>query len=120
MLHGSCHCGAVRVEVDAKPSSLTECNCSICHRYGARWAYCTRESAHVACEPDAVTAYLCNDRVIEFYHCNTCGCLTHYESVEKSPNSRIAVNARVMSPAEWADVPIRLLDGAKTWTYVVR
>jgi hypothetical protein len=119
MLQGSCHCGAVRIEVDAKPASLTECNCSICHRYGARWAYYTRDSARVA-GTGAITAYLCNDRVIEFYHCNTCGCLTHYEDVEKSLTSRIAVNARMMAPAEWADVPIRLLDGAATWTYVVR
>jgi hypothetical protein len=30
----SCHCGAVRLEVDAELSGLTECNCSICARSG--------------------------------------------------------------------------------------
>ena len=30
----------------------------------------------------------------------------------------MAVNARLMTPAEIADVPIRQLDGASTWTYL--
>jgi hypothetical protein len=64
------------------------------------------------------TAYLWNDRVIEFYHCNECGCVTHYESVEKSPRSRVAVNARMLSPAEIAGARIRTFDGAKTWKYL--
>ena len=35
----SCHCGSVRLEVDAPPSEVTECNCSLCRRYGVLWAY---------------------------------------------------------------------------------
>ena len=35
----SCHCGSVRLEVDSPPSEVTECNCSICRRYGVLWAY---------------------------------------------------------------------------------
>ena len=30
----------------------------------------------------------------------------------------MAVNARLMAPGEIADVPIRHLDGASTWTYL--
>lgn len=29
MLRGSCHCGAIQIEVDRKPRRLTSCNCSI-------------------------------------------------------------------------------------------
>ena len=39
MLTASCHCGAVQVCVPRKPRSLTNCNCSICRRYGVLWAY---------------------------------------------------------------------------------
>jgi hypothetical protein len=35
-----CHCGSIRLEVDAPPSEVTECNCSLCRRYGVLWAYC--------------------------------------------------------------------------------
>ena len=118
MLTGSCHCGAVHIEVAHKPESLTECNCSICHRYGARWAYYTRSTARVICSPEAETAYVWGDRTIEFYHCSTCGSLTHWESVEKLPDSRMGVNTRIMQQDQLADVPVRKLDGASTWEYL--
>ena len=118
MLSASCHCGAVKIEVSRKPKSLTQCTCSICRRYGARWAYCTRKTARVLSDQKAETAYSWNDKVIEFYHCNTCGCLTRYESTEKSNDSRIAVNARMMSPQDIDDVSVRTFDGADTWKYI--
>jgi hypothetical protein len=37
MLYASCHCGAVLLEIARKPRQLTECNCSICRRYGGLW-----------------------------------------------------------------------------------
>jgi hypothetical protein len=35
MIVGSCHCGAVRLEVDAPPDVVTDCACSICRRKGS-------------------------------------------------------------------------------------
>ena len=34
---GSCHCGRVSFEVQAKLDYVVECNCSICRRRGALW-----------------------------------------------------------------------------------
>ena len=39
MLTGSCHCGAVQIQVASKPRQLTSCNCSICRRNGGVWGY---------------------------------------------------------------------------------
>ena len=118
MPFASCHCGAVTIHIDSAPESLTECNCSICRRYGALWAYFTRETAEVECAPDATGAYVWNDRVIEFRHCRTCGCLTHYEDVDRSPDGRVAVNARMLDPAAIEGIPVRRFDGAETWKYL--
>lgn len=118
MLHASCHCGDVKIAVASRPRSLTECTCSVCRRYGARWAYCTRSTASVHCDPAKVSAYVWGDKSIEFYHCNNCGCLTHYESVDKLDDSRIAVNARMLPPSDTAGIRIRTFDGAKTWKYL--
>lgn len=114
---GSCHCGAVRIELAHAPKTVTQCNCSVCRRYGSLWAYYNRETARIAFAPGAVTAYSWGDRELEFYHCNRCGCLTHYESVQKRPESRIAVNSRMLDPADVAGVPVRYFDGAETWKY---
>lgn len=118
MVKASCHCGAVQIELLRKPRSLTRCTCSICHRYGALWAYCTRKTASIAFTPGAVSGYRWGDESLEFYHCTRCGCLTHYESVDKKGDGRIAVNARMISPAAVADVPVRTFDGADTWKYL--
>lgn len=118
MLTATCHCGAVRIEIARKPVRLSRCTCSICRRYGAHWAYYTRKSVKVMCSPGAIKAYGWGDRTIEFYHCTTCGCMTHYESVDKTPDSRIAVNARMMSPEDIAGIRVRTFDGASTWKYL--
>ncbi len=118
MIKASCHCGAVQIEVDALPRSLTQCTCSICRRYGALWAYRTRKTARVVSESECENKYMWNKKLIEFYHCNTCGCLTRYESVEKSENSRIAVNARMMAPEDIENINVRTFDGANTWKYI--
>ena len=118
MLSASCHCGAVRIEIDRRPQSVTRCTCSICHRYGAQWAYYTRKSVCVSAQEGILAAYVWGDKTIEFYHCTRCGCVTHYESVEKNDDSRIAVNARTMSPADIEDVPLRTFDGGSTWKYL--
>jgi hypothetical protein len=118
MRTATCHCGAVKIEMSGMPDSVTQCTCSICRRYGARWAYCTRKTAIVTSAPDATTAYLWGDREIEFHHCRICGCLTHYESVEKTDDSRIAVNARMLPPGDMEGVRIRTFDGADTWKYL--
>lgn len=118
MLTASCHCGAVSLEIDEKPESLTECTCSICHRLAAQWAYYTRLQVRVIDPQGLSTAYLWGDKCIEFYHCGVCGCTTHYESVDKGPDSRIAVNTKTMRPQDVAGIRVRKFDGASTWKFL--
>ena len=117
-MSGACHCGAVSFEVTNRPEQLTECNCSICHRYGVLWAYYTRTSVTITCDDLALSAYSWGDRSLEFFFCNTCGCVTHYESMERHDDSRVAVNARMLEQAEIRDIPRRKFDGAVSWKTV--
>ncbi len=115
MIEASCHCGAIRLEISSKPKSVTECNCSICGRLGARWAYVHPDKVKILSEPDATRGYVWGDRSIEFHHCRSCGCTTHYESLTGRP--RRAVNARLMATADIRGTPIRKFDGASSWKY---
>jgi hypothetical protein len=118
MLAASCHCGAVRLELARAPRTLTNCNCSICRRYGALWAYYRARSVRVISAPDALSSYCWGGRTLEFYRCSICGCVTHHERVRKHPDSTVGVNARNVDPAALASVRVRRLDGASTWKYL--
>ena len=118
MFTASCHCGALQLEVDEKPETLTECNCSICHRVGAQWAYYLRQQVRISGASEAASGYMWGDRCIEFFHCKICGCTTHYESVEKQADSRVAINTRMMQRQDMAGIPVRKFDGADTWEYI--
>ena len=108
MIEASCDCGGVRIEIDASPATLTDCNCSICRRYGALWAYYMRPQVRVM---GATTIYLRGDKWLEFHHCVTCRCLTHWQAVDKAAQ-RMGVNARLMAPDVVAATPIVKFDGA--------
>lgn len=115
MPSASCHCGAVVLEVARKPRQLTQCNCSICRRYGALWAYYSRRTARVSEGEACLSKYTWRNGTLEFYHCKICGCVTHHERAKKSPRSTVGVNARNMDPGVVATTTIRVLDGASTW-----
>ncbi|MDP2308311.1 MAG: GFA family protein [Pseudomonadota bacterium] len=116
MIEATCHCGAVRLSIVEPPARVTSCNCSVCRRIGALWAYYRPEQVRIAPSDRATIAYVRGDGLIEFHHCSTCGCLTHYEGVDKARSERIGVNARMMEPEALAGVRVRRFDGASSWT----
>ena len=63
MLTASCHCGAVKVQVPRKPRRLTNCNCSICRRYGVLWAYYKDADVQLTASPGATDDYVYFARV---------------------------------------------------------
>ena len=115
MIESSCHCGAVTLEIDGAPETVTDCNCSICRRYGVLWAYYSPRAVRIAPAPTDI--YMWDDRAIEFHRCRNCGCVTHWAPVDKSAN-RMGVNARLMAPEVQARLRVRRLDGASTGKYL--
>ena len=90
---GSCHCGAVRIEVPSAPEWVGSCNCSICKRLGTLMAYYPDDgSVRVSGE---TAPYIHGDRMIALHHCPVCACSTHWESTGES-YGRIGVNARLL------------------------
>jgi hypothetical protein len=110
MLEGSCHCGAVRWRCDALPASATACNCTVCRRYGALWAYGTEgETINLA---GPASAYIRGDS-LAFHFCATCGCVVHMRSLQAGADGRrrVAVNLRMAEPAAVAAIPVSRFDG---------
>ena len=112
MLTATCHCGAVRIEVPRRPPSITNCNCSVCRRYGTLWAYYKESEVRVFCEPTATKAYSWGRGALQFVRCDNCGCITHWKRVQAVVGGTMGVNARNIEPEALGPVRIRLLDGA--------
>ena len=112
---GSCHCGRISFTLNQLPERVTICNCSICSRYSAVWGYYQRQEVVLEIRDEAAAGYQWNDRVITFVHCRFCGCMTHYEDVEQTPESRLAVNFRMTPAPVWESIPVRYFDGADTF-----
>ncbi len=111
-LTATCHCGAVRVEVPRKPRVLTDCNCSICRRYGVLWAYYLSEDVQVIAKPGATQAYSWGRKVLNFVRCKGCGCVMCWQRITPVPGSKMGVNARNFEPDVVNGVRVKLLDGA--------
>ncbi|MCR5879036.1 GFA family protein [Phenylobacterium sp. J367] len=117
MTEAVCHCGIVRLSAPA-PVEVTICNCSICRRTGARWAY--YDPRDVALPPPGVTQpYVWGDRMLAFHRCKGCGCLTHWQSLDGKLR-KMGVNARMIDGLDWSALRIRHFDGAETWAYIDR
>jgi len=111
MIEASCHCGAIQFEVETGPDEVTDCNCSICRRYGTRWAYYQRPQVRFAAQNGPTDIYMWGDKDLEFHRCRVCGCVTHWSSVDPS-YVRMGVNARLMAPEVLSATPVRHFDGA--------
>jgi len=115
-IEASCHCGSVKLSIDQPPQEVTECNCSICRRYGALWAYYSLEQVTLPAA-DLTETYAWDDRSIAFHRCRSCGCVTHWSPVARSED-RMGVNARTMSLDIVAKARVRHLDGAVSEQYL--
>jgi hypothetical protein len=112
----TCHCGAARLTVPQAPLEVTECNCSICRRLGARWAYYDRVEVGLN-RVGSTKPYVWGDRMLAFHRCRNCGCVTHWQSLNGA-YARMAINARMIDSLDFEKVRIRQFDGARTWAYV--
>jgi len=118
MLTASCHCGAVQIQVHRRPRSLTNCNCSLCRRYGVLWAYYKDAEVRLLASPEATDDYVWGRKSQKFIRCKACGCVMQWKKLNVGARSYTGVNARNFEPAALGPVRIRLLDGADSWKYV--
>jgi hypothetical protein len=117
MLDGTCHCGKIRLTVPTRPDSLVLCNCSICRRNGALWAFYDRADMTISGVPEHAVGYEFEPRTITTFHCRDCGCTTHWEPLQAG-KTKFGVNMRNFDPDELGDLRLRRFDGAVTWSYL--
>jgi hypothetical protein len=116
IVEAACHCGSVRLQIANPPAEVTECDCSICRRYGVLWDYYSLDQVTLP-PPELTETYAWDDRSIAFHRRRACGCASHWLPIARAEN-RMGVNARLMDPDIVAKVRVCHLDGAVSESYV--
>ncbi len=117
-LIGTCHCGAAHWTLEGDPGPVTACNCTLCRRYGALWAYdYENERIRIVGPTVAYTRIGKADPALEMRFCATCGCVLCWRGLrlEEDGRRRMAVNVRLAPPESVAALPIDHFDGLDTF-----
>jgi hypothetical protein len=108
--HGSCHCGRVQFEVDAKPTRLSQCNCSMCSKKGALYVPTAEiEALRITAGESELTSYQFNTKKATHYYCRHCG--VHPFHRPRTDPTRWSANARCLTDLDIASLPITTFDG---------
>jgi hypothetical protein len=104
----SCHCGAIRFEVDAELVGLHECNCSTCRRHGFLHWKVPVSAVKLLTERVRLSTYAWRDLDGGHHFCPTCGTpilRTGY------PGERVSINARCIEEIDVFALEVSRYDG---------
>src|SRR5262249_33514899 len=114
-IEGTCLCKAGQVGAEQLLRQVTQCNCSPCRRYGTPLAYYQLSAVSIAAPPRGLVEYSRRERGLKFVRCRSCGCVICWEARGTARDQRMGVNMRMFDHALMAEVPVKVLDGDKTW-----
>ena len=119
MLNLSCHCGRIRIEIDERPDFINECNCTLCCKTGARWAYFEPSQVRVAGDAAGYCRGDKDDPAAQIHFCPGCGSTTHFRltasAAAKFGDTLMGVNMRLADARDLAGIELRYPDG-QAWS----
>jgi hypothetical protein len=80
-------------------------------------AYYHPRQVKMIAAPGATQRYVWGDKSLAFVRCSTCGCVSHWESLDPTRTERLGVNARLFDSINISGIRIRHFDGADTWQF---
>ncbi|MEW6449571.1 MAG: GFA family protein [Pseudomonadota bacterium] len=119
---GSCHCGAVRFEIDADIDHVRACDCSICSKRGALIHRVAVDAFRLLTPLEGLTVYRWGSLTAADYFCSVCGVLPFrkpsHPTVEESaagvqPFDGWAINTRCLDGFDPSSVPVRRIYGSR-------
>jgi hypothetical protein len=113
-ISGTCHCGKCSWRLLGDPGSITACNCTLCRRYGALWAYGHEgETVTVTGPTSSYRRAELEKPYLETLFCPTCACVLAWRGLEQEDDGRrrMAVNVRLAAPEAVLDLRIDQFDG---------
>ena len=91
---GSCHCGAIAYTVEVDPAQALKCNCSICTKLGAVWAFAPKTKFNLTKGADKQGDYLFNKKKLHHRFCTSCGVESYAEGTAPDGSATVGINLR--------------------------
>lgn len=108
--HGSCHCGGVRITIDASADiEALECNCSMCQKLGFLHLIVPAKDFRLEAGAELLTTYTFNTGVAKHTFCSRCGVKPFY--VPRSNPDGFSVNVRCLDRSSIRSLSIKPFDG---------
>ena len=108
---GGCHCGRVRYRIEAALTQAADCNCSICAKRGALWAFVKAPQFELLKGADALTDYQFGKKRIHHLFCESCGVGSFSRGLAPNGDETYAVNVRCLEGVEPSALKITPFDG---------
>jgi len=109
---GSCHCGAVRFEVEVDATSGSRCNCSICVKTSVTSAMVKPEAFRLLTDETSMGSYEWGGKISRRFFCKTCGvhCFGRGHLAELG-GDYVAVNLNCLDDVDPIHVSVNYWDG---------
>lgn len=102
----SCHCGQVRLEVNAELGRLTECNCSTCAPHGFLHWKVRPEQVRLATPRTGLSTYVWRAVTDGHHFCKTCGV-----AIARTGPEYLSINARCLDDVDIFTLEVVRYDG---------
>ena len=106
---GSCHCGAIKFEIDIDFTEFTKCDCSLCRKKNAVMAKVHESQFRLIQGDQNLGLYEWNTNTAKHHFCKECGIYTFHRK-RVSPDF-FGINVFCLDNIDISNVPIIEVDG---------
>lgn len=111
MVHsGSCHCGAVRFQIEWELTELTTCDCSLCVKRNALMTKVPDAALKILAGEDMLALYQWNTRRAQHHFCRACGIYVFHR--KRAAPDHFGVNIFCLDGFDRSSLPIIATEGA--------
>lgn len=106
---GSCHCGAIRFEIDTDIIDPYSCDCSICRKRNAVMTTVHESRFKLLAGEDKLTLYQWNTKIARHYFCGVCGVYPFHR--KRAMPDCYAINVMALDDFDPTGMAVRRAEG---------
>lgn len=106
---GSCHCGAIRFEIDTDFTEFTKCDCSLCRKKNAVMTKVHEKQFRLIAGEAFLATYQWNTMIARHHFCSKCGIYTFHR--KRAQPDHYGINVYCLDGVDLSAIPVVAVDG---------